>query len=269
MRGTLWLAGLAALSACAGPPPDAHVPPFARVPFEPISRDSVVAVALREWRLFGAPVDDDAPGTRPRPAPEDKPERQEGLWQRVGEYWWLGLNAGSPESAWTGKHDGEGQVFPAGQDGEYPWSAAFISYVMRIAGAARQFPYSADHATYINIARQMATGAAHGWIVTAERPEAYAPQPGDLICLGRGHAASLRYDDLPAGLFPAHCDVVVDTTVPGQIAVIGGNVDDAVTMKHVPVTADGRLAAPDGVVLDTRYPWMVVLRLLVGGPPAA
>ena len=21
--------------------------------------------------------------------PEDKPERQHGLWQRVGEYWWL------------------------------------------------------------------------------------------------------------------------------------------------------------------------------------
>ena len=70
-------------------------------------------------------------------------------------------------------------------------------------------------------------------------------------------------------MFPAHCDIVVDTSVPGQIAVIGGNVDDAVTMKHVPVTADGKLAAPDGVVLDTRYPWMVVLRLLVPAVPVA
>ena len=58
-------------------------------------------------------------------------------------------------------------------------------------------------------------------------------------------------------------------SVPGQIAVIGGNVDDAVTMKHVPVTADGKLATPDVVVLDTRYPWMVVLRLLIGAAPAA
>ena len=56
--------------------------------------------------------------------------------------------------------------------------------------------------------------------------------------------ATLRYDDLPAGRFPAHCDIVVDTAVPGQIAVIGGNVDDAVTMKHVPVTPDGKLAGP-------------------------
>ena len=251
------------------PPSDARVPPFARVPYEPFSRTSVVAIALREWRLFGEPVDDDPPGTRPRPAPEDKPEREPGLWQRVGEYWWLGLDPGSPESAWTGEHDAQGHVFPAEQDGEYAWSAAFISYVMRIAGAGPHFPYAADHATYINIAKQMATGAASGWDVTAERPAAYAPQPGDLICMGRGHAASLTYDDLPAGMFPAHCDIVVDTSVPGQIAVIGGNVDDAVTMKHVPVTADGKLAAPDGVILDTRYPWMVVLRLLVPAVPVA
>jgi hypothetical protein len=37
-------------------------------------------------------------------------------------------------------------------------------------------------------------------------------------------------------------------------------------MKHVPVTPDGKLAGADGTVLDTRYPWMVVLRLLVGVP---
>ena len=267
------LALLLALSACATapppPPPDSHVPPFARVPYEPISRDSIVAIALREWRLFGQPIDDDPPGTRPRPAPDQKPEREPGLWQRVGEYWWLGLNAGAPEAAWTGKHDATGAVFPADEDGDFAWSAAFVSYVMRIAGAGPRFPYAPDHATYIDIAKQMATGATSGWLVTAERPEAYAPLPGDLICLGRGHAAALRYDDLPAGHFPGHCDIVVDTSAPGQIAVIGGNEDDAVTMKHVPVTPDGKLATPDGAVLDTRYPWMVVLRLLIDATPAA
>jgi hypothetical protein len=48
--------------------------------------------------------------------------------------------------------------------------------------------------------------------------------------------------------------------------VIGGNVEDSVTMNTVPVTQDGKLATPDGVVLDTRFPWMAVLRLLAGGP---
>ena len=54
----------------------------------------------------------------------------------------------------------------------------------------------------------------------------------------------------------------------GNISVVGGNVDDAVTLKHVPVTPDGRLANADGTVLDGRYRWMVVLRLLVAAPVA-
>jgi hypothetical protein len=259
---------LALLCACAAPraPPDAHVPPFARIPYEPISRDAVAAIALREWRLFGSQVDDDPPGTYRPVSSQDKPERQQGLWQRVGEYWWLAMNAGAPDAAWTGKHDANGIGFPASVVGQYAWSAAFVSYVMRIAGAGARFPYSASHSDYIDIASQMALGQTTGWLISAERPEAYAPVPGDLICLGRGSARDLRYDDLPAGHFPGHCDIVVDNAAAGQIAVVGGNVDDAVTAKHVPVTADGRLAAPDGQILDPRYKWMVVLRLLLVAP---
>ena len=54
---------------------------------------------------------------------------------------------------------------------------------------------------------------------------------------------------------------------PGTLTVIGGNVDDAVTEKHVPVTAGGTLAGQDGVPLDTRYPWFVVLKILYDPPP--
>jgi hypothetical protein len=253
------------LAACmGGPMPDAHVPPFAKVPYEPFSREAVVAIALREWRLFGQTIaNPQADATR-----TIKPEREAGLWQRVGEYWWLGLNAGTTESRWTGKHDQNGKVFPPQDDGDYAWSAAFISYVMRIAGAGPRFPYSGDHADYINAARRVSLGQTQAWLVSAERVQDYAPRPGDLVCFGRGAAKSLRYDDLPtAALFTSHCDIVVDTMVPGQISVIGGNVEDSVTMNTVPVGADGRLATPDGTVLDTRFPWMTVLRLLVDEPP--
>ena len=243
---------------------DAHIPPFAKAPYETFSRQSVVAIALREWRLFGRNVaDPDTAETR-----IIKPEREPGLWQRVGEYWWLGLNAGSAEIAWTGKHDASGLVFPPESDGDYAWSAAFVSYVMRIAGAGQAFPYSADHADYINAARLVSLGQTQAWRVSAERVQDYAPRPGDLVCFGRGAARGLRYEDLPTqGLFTSHCDIVVDTAIPGQIAVIGGNVEDSVTMNYVPVTQDGRLAAPEGVVLDTRFPWMAVLRLLVDESP--
>ena len=255
---------LVLLTACGEKPmPDAHVPPFAKVPYEPISRDAIVAIAMREWRLFGQTVADPA-GEATRTV---KPEREQGLWQRVGEYWWLGLNAGSPESGWTGKHDGHGAVFPPDQDGDYAWSAAFVSYVMRIAGAGSRFPYSPDHADYINAARRQSLGQTTRWLIWAERVQDYAPREGDLICFGRGGARGLRFEDLPTPtLFTSHCDIVVDTHVPGQISVIGGNVEDSVTMTNVPVTADGKLATPDGAVLDPRFPWMAVLRLLDGTP---
>jgi hypothetical protein len=249
------------LAACMGTPmPDTHVPPFARNPYQPFSRQAVVAIALREWRLFGQNVaDPEADATR-----VIKPEREEGLWQRIGEYWWLGLNAGAAESAWTGKHDGHGEEFSIDADGDYAWSATFISYVMRIAGAGQRFPYSADHADYINAARRVSLGQQTTWVVAAERVQDYAPVPGDLVCFGRGAAKGLRFEDLPtAELFTSHCDIVVDTLVPGRIAVIGGNVEDSVTINYVPVTADGKLAAPEGDVLDTRFPWMAVLRLII------
>ncbi len=247
------------LSACAARPGLDRVPPFVRVPFEPFARASVVAIALREWRLFGSPVDDDPPGTRPPPLPEDKPERQPGLWQRVGEYWWLGMPPGVREARWTGKHNAAGDVFPADDDDRYAWSAAFVSYVMRISGAGARFPYAPAHHVYIDAARETSLGRAN-WAVTAEAPEAYAPQPGDLICLSRG-PRRLVFADLPAGAFPGHCDIVV-ATAPGTLDVVGGNVDDAVTLKHVPVTPDGRLATPDGTLVDPRYLWFVVLRVL-------
>lgn len=263
------LAAALLLAGCAAhrpaPLPDTKVPPFARVPYEPFSRAAAIAIAQREWRLFGSPVDDDPPGTRPPPAPEDKPERQQGLWQRVGEYWWLGLNANAPEAAWTGKHDATGQVFAASDDGNFAWSAAFISYVMRIAGAGPRFPYAAGHHVYIDAARQTSLGQAN-WAVTAEPLQAYAPVPGDLICMSRG-GRFVHFEDLPAGPFPGHCDIVVAAS-PGQLDVIGGNVDDAVTLKHVPVTPDGKLAQPDGAVVDSRYAWFVVLRVLYASPSA-
>lgn len=252
-RSVAALALLLGLIGCA----PAHAPDFAEKPFEPFNREDTVAIAMREWRLFGAPVDDAAPDTRPNPPAEQKPERWPGLWQRVGEYWWIGQDPGTPEAAWTGKHDQTGRVFPYLEDGEYAWSAAFISYVMRIAGAGPRFPYSPNHSTYVNAA------AAHrSPILRAWPPEAYAPKPGDLICRARLWARKLRLSDLPTGDFwPGHCAMVVEVN-PEMLSTIGGNVDDAVTMVHVPVTSGGMLATSDGTILDTRYRWFVVIEVL-------
>ena len=283
MRLTVLPAALAAagLAACSSGPPKAalvtspsvpsvpsagfgQVPPFSRLSYAPFNRADAVAIALREWRLWGSPVDDDPPGTRPPRGPDEKPERYPGLWQRVGEYWWESQDSSSVTAYWTGKHDGNGSVFPASQDSHYPWSAAFISYIMRIAGAGERFPYSPAHATYINAAKAQADAGGGSLVVTAERPERYAPEAGDVICLGRGASRALTYDDLPTASFPGHCDFVVGAA-PGQLTVLGGNVDDTVTEKHIPTTAAGTLSDPVSGVVDTRYPWFVVLRVSYDG----
>ena len=55
------------IGCVATPPPparDAHVPDFARRPYEPFNRTAAVAIALREWRLFGSPIVDEDPRDR-------------------------------------------------------------------------------------------------------------------------------------------------------------------------------------------------------------
>ncbi len=266
MRLLLALLPAALLVACAAPRPtttappvagptaiDQHLPPYLRYQFEPFTRVNAIAIAQREWRAWGSLVDDDPPGGNlPK---ELRPDDQPGLWQRVADYWWMGQDFGSDAGQWSSRYNENGTAY----SGTAPaWSAAFISYVMRMAGAGNRFPYTPLHADYINAAAQN-EGVLH-----AERPESYAPVAGDLICLGRGAARNMRYDDLPAPRFFGHCDIVVNA-IPGQLTVIGGNVAASVTVKHVPTTATGMLATPDGQVVDTRYPWFVVLRVSYDG----
>ncbi len=276
----LWTALMLAfvLSACNAPPPSeaeeapppgtvqfaadaAHSPPFARVPYERFTRADAIAIAEQEWRLFGQPVNDNSPPPDDAAlTPEDYAERFPGLWERVGEYWWLGQNADRPEAAWTGMHDERGTEFEPRRDGDYAWSAAFISYLMRTAGAGARFPYAPSHSVYINVAREMKLGRTAGWVIVAEPLGEYAPVPGDLICNSR-EKRPVKYEQLPRRHFAGHCDLVVGRG-DGQISVIGGNVFNAVTMKHVPVTADGRLSDAGGHLLDTRYAWFVALRVV-------
>jgi hypothetical protein len=276
VRGAL-LALLVAAGGCATqppPPPESeastpreqpnaqqyHLPDFVRIPYEPLSRADAVGIAMREWRAFGQLVDDESPDNRVPLAPDQMPSRMPGYWQRVGEYWWLGQNVERSEAAWTGKHDAEGFEFSADRADYFAWSAGFISYVMRTAGAGDRFPYAASHYVYINAAAREALGRDTRWAITARRPSEYAPALGDLICTGRDRAKRMRFDRLPARPFPAHCDIVVAIS-PGQLSVIGGNVDAAVVMKHVPIAANGLLTDASGTLLDTRYNWFVVLQV--------
>jgi hypothetical protein len=236
---------------------DARFPAFATKPYQPFSRAEAVAIAVREWRMWGEPVDDLPPNDGPPPTDDaSNPARAPGMWERVGEYWWFGVNPSQRASRWTGKHDSDGDEYPASSRGAYPWSAAFISYVMRIAGAGDRFPYSPSHATYIDAAVRNNSG----WAVVAHPIDAYAPQLGDIICAGREDGKRIRFRDLPRS-FPAHCEIVTSIS-PGQISAISGNVDAAVTLTHIPILSDGRLGDASDEPLDDRYRWIAVLQVL-------
>ncbi len=239
----------AALTGCAAAPTTNIVPDFAAKPYVPFNREDAVAIALREWRLFGSLSDQP---DSPEPAVA-KPERAPGLWERVGEYWWLGLGGTGREARWTGKHDENGHIFPSFDDERYAWSAAFISYVMRIAGAGARFPYAPNHAAYVN-----AAASGRSAILVAHAPQSYAPKLGDLLCFGREWASHLSFSDLPTnGFWPGHCAIVV-ARQDNALSVVGGNDEDAVTMDHLAVAPDGRLLSVGhpfewSIAIEVRY----------------
>lgn len=121
----------------------------------------------------------------------------------------------------------------------HPWSAVFISWVMRTAGL-NTFPVARAHQAYIRAARRArldSDGAVPYW---AYRATEIAPQVGDLVCKSRA-VSGATYDNIgDSTLRPTHCDVVIEIR-PGLIRTIGGNVNQRVDARDLRTQADGRL----------------------------
>lgn len=155
-----------------------------------------------------------------------------------------------------------------------PWSAAFVSAVMRQAGfSPREFRFAAAHAQYIVAARDGQATAFELWSTPAP------VLPGDLVCLPRTAEAVLRPMPLAdirdgqdgRGLTPMHCDVVVSVDAAGRrVQVVGGNVQQSVSRRELPLAEDGRLhwqPRPDAA-------WALVMKprrapTALPAPPAA
>jgi hypothetical protein len=142
-----------------------------------------------------------------------------------------------------------------------PWSAAFVSYVMRQSGvSASAFQFSNAHRAYIYDA--FATSAAEA----ADKPDARlyracplltVPRPGDLICQQREPALADATDEAvreriraelsssaePRSVRRTHCEVVVHIDEAARkIYTIGGNVDQAVTARKLNLRNDLRIS---------------------------
>ncbi|HEV7713038.1 MAG TPA: phage tail tip lysozyme [Asanoa sp.] len=148
----------------------------------------------------------------------------------LGKYYRVGVGATVPEA----------QLRSAGFQAKNPWSAVFISYVLRTAGAGPAFAYSRAHQTYVRAARRNRLEGRTGNPFWAYRVEEIAPRVGDLVCAARSGSGA-TYDNIGDGQIRAtHCDVVTEVE-SGRIRVIGGNVDQSVTARWRRIGPDGRL----------------------------
>jgi hypothetical protein len=158
-----------------------------------------------------------------------------------------------------------------------PWSGAFVSWVMRRAGVPG-FRVSSSHIDYVRDAYR--NPAQSPYLV--QTPQSAKPAPGDLLCSVRMASRIFGFGDLatllslPEGSGLAmHCDIVVAASAGGLAYLIGGNVQQAVTLRMLRLDGNGRFAAlpmrsladpectPDapGNCNANRQDWAVLLKL--------
>ncbi|MEB3318176.1 MAG: DUF2272 domain-containing protein [Cyanobacteriota bacterium] len=200
-------------------------------------RDRVVERAVAEWTFFERPTLQAGKLLR-----VGRQEGDSGQWQRVITYWREGLQNNSVND-------------PADvRSRDHPWSAAFIAYVMKQAGAGDQFPYAASHSGSIKEAiynRQHSMKKVH---LIGHRVTDYSPQPGDLLCATRSWATGkVNYDNaIGFEFFPSRCELVI-RTASGQIITIGGDLKDAVTL-HIIKARNGKIAP------ESARDWLVAIQ---------
>ena len=239
------------------------------------ARRRIVDVAVQEWAYFGMQTVDAThvekrvlpPGLVPDALnPElDKPRivRQ---YPRLGtlEYdprmdvtiagYWSATPDGPratarQNAAWNGP--GGGALYWI-----EPWSAAFVSWVMCEAGLGdmAQFHRSSAHRDYIDQAIRARDGEAPDAAYVAYDAGEVAIAPGDLLCNSR---AGFDYRSLadrranPVMNALTHCDIVVKVE-PVRVLVIGGNVDQSVSLTELPLHKDEKAYPhpPDQSAID-------------------
>ena len=132
-----------------------------------------------------------------------------------------------------------------------PWSAAFISYVVKKAGAGSDFKYGPSHTVFWQAAKKNRSENNQNPF-KAYRINEGKPAPGDIIM--RGRQAGITYDT--SGYFKSHSDIVISVT-PDQALVIGGNLSNSVRMYGIPLT-DGFI---DNTKIRDGYPFIGYIKV--------
>lgn len=180
-----------------------------------------------------------------------KKEFMADVYLRVGDYW-TELAKTPPYQSWAGYTGRSGVTFDAKgnvkTNNNQPWSAAFISYVIRMAGAGDSFAYAPSHSVYIVRALEQAKKTKPTAPFIARRHKLYKPRLGDLIACERQKLTNPNFDTyktyVAEGKYEAHCDIVTEIH-PKHVITIGGNVSNSVTRKKWPLDAAGMIGNTD------------------------
>lgn len=213
----------------------------------------IAAVACEEHQAWHRPFIDEQgrlAGSSVREAESTLLANGQPAWQRVADYWrgsgLLGRvmqRPGAADCAYAGT--GQGGAACRAFVVDTPWSAAFVSWVMRRAGLPG-FGASPSHVDYVRAAYRDPEGSAY----RIADPRAIRPRRGDLLCYVRVPGRSYGFGGLATllsgteGGLGMHCDVVVSAAEDGgrMARLVGGNVLDGVTMRLLPLSPGGQFA---------------------------
>ena len=159
---------------------------------------------------------------------------------------------------------------------DVPWSAAFVSSIMRAVplDEGTEFSYDASHVAYITSAVEQSLrdliGGESASFYRACDPDTTKPRIGDLFCYhrhieGTPHQYAQKgpslfkslFRDIAKGEEPisrSHCDIVVSVdSDSSKVTVIGGNVQNSVTEKVLNLNTKGVLSTAQGSTVCDSY----------------
>lgn len=209
--------------------------------------ERIAAAACGEHRLWYRPLidlDGRIGGIGVREAERTRLVNDQPAWRRVIDYW---RESGLLWQAGAGECAVESQAPPYCRSFviDTPWSAAFVSWVMRQADLPG-FNGAANHLAYVRRAYREPFLSAY----RVANPAAAQVRTGDMLCsvrssrrvYGFGELATLLSGDDPG--LGMHCDVVVGMGIDAQRVrsayLVGGNVLDSVTMRRLRLTPGDR-----------------------------
>jgi N-acetyl-anhydromuramyl-L-alanine amidase AmpD/lysozyme family protein/endonuclease/exonuclease/phosphatase family metal-dependent hydrolase len=131
---------------------------------------------------------------------------------------------------------------------DFAWSATFISWCIKAAGATpTEFKFSPTHAVFVRAA--IANADAENGMFRARPVEAYAPKLGDLIHRNRNGGTITYKQARTRSNYESHSAIVVELAEHNgsRFAVtIGGNEGNSIRRKRVPLTSDGHVQQSSG-----------------------